>query len=141
MTNDWIRGLLGGGMIGLASAILLMFNGRIFGVSGIVAGALSRGPEATWRWFAIAGLIGGGFLLRASGLTAFDPAQLRSGATLIAAGLLVGFGTRLGGGCTSGHGVCGISRLSPRSILATVVFVGVGMATATLYRFIAGGAS
>jgi uncharacterized membrane protein YedE/YeeE len=128
-----ISALLGGAMIGLAAVLLLKFNGHIAGISGIVNGALSmQSGDRLWRLLFIAGLIVGGFAYqRATGQSLIT----REGfpiAQLVIAGLLVGFGTRLGGGCTSGHGVCGVARLSPRSIVATVVFLGTGMMTASI---------
>jgi uncharacterized protein len=132
--------LAGGVVIGLASALLFSLNGRIFGVSGILGGLLApKRGEIAWRAALIAGLVLGGVVLRRALPSAFDISAARPiGFTLIA-GLLVGFGTRLGSGCTSGHGVCGVARLSPRSLVATLTFVGVGMISATLVHLIAGG--
>lgn len=116
--------LAGGALIGLSAALLLWLNGRVAGISGIVAGLL---PPAAGRigWrvaFLLGLLIGGG--LYALWLGHVPPVRLDTGTPLLVlGGLLVGFGTRLGGGCTSGHGVCGVSRLSGRSIVATVVFM------------------
>ena len=133
--------LAGGALIGLAATLLLWLNGRIAGVSGILAGALSRqSGDRTWRVMFAVGLVIGGFGYQA---ISAEPLITREGfpiAQLIVAGLLVGFGTRLGSGCTSGHGVCGIGRLSPRSLAATMMFVAVGMATAsTIYLFFGSG--
>jgi uncharacterized membrane protein YedE/YeeE len=116
-------------MIGLASVMLLWLNGRIAGISGIVAGMISRkGSEFGWRATFVAGLLLGafGYALYNGGLPVSVPASIP---VLLVAGLLVGFGTRLGSGCTSGHGVCGIGRLSKRSIAATITFVVVAVAT------------
>ena len=128
-----ISALIGGAMIGLAAVLLLKFNGRVAGISGIVNGALARqSGDRLWRLLFIAGLVVGGFTYQ---LATDQPIIMREGfpiAQLVIAGLLVGFGTRLGSGCTSGHGVCGIARLSPRSIVATVVFLGTGMMTASV---------
>lgn len=125
----------GGMLIGLASVILMALSGRIAGVSGILGGLVTGAADRSWRIAFIGGLIGGGFLFRL--LTGALPVQLEAqGWQLISAGLLVGFGTRLGSGCTSGHGVCGIARLSPRSIFATLVFIGCGMLTVYLMRHI-----
>jgi uncharacterized membrane protein YedE/YeeE len=139
MTIDWIAftpwwSLLGGVLIGIAAAVLILFNGRIAGISGIVAGILHpRYPDTGWRMAFIAGL-----LLAPVVYVLLDRApQIDIDACyplLVAAGLLVGLGTRYGAGCTSGHGVCGISRLSPRSILATVIFIAVGMLTVFVMR-------
>ena len=126
--------LLGGASIGLGATVLLVANGRIAGVSGIMAGLLPpRRGDLAWRAaFLIGLLIAGGV---AAGLA---PERLGSSPRgvpwLVLAGLLVGVGTRLGGGCTSGHGVCGISRLSIRSIVATALFVATGMAVASALR-------
>jgi uncharacterized protein len=126
--------LLGGVLIGASASMLLAFNGRVAGISGIVGGLLRPTPgDTSWRAFFVAGLLVGGLLLlalRPSALGA-TPASLP---VSIAAGLLVGFGTRLGSGCTSGHGVCGSSRLSPRSLVATLTFMITGVATAVFAR-------
>jgi uncharacterized membrane protein YedE/YeeE len=116
-------------MIGLASVMLLWLNGRIAGISGIVAGMVSqKGSEFGWRAMFVAGLLLGafGYALYNGSLPVSVPASIP---VLLVAGLLVGFGTRLGSGCTSGHGVCGIGRLSKRSIVATITFMVVAAAT------------
>lgn len=113
----------------MASVLLLWLNGRIAGISGIVGGMLSqRGGEFGWRAMFVAGLLLGafGYTLATGGLAVTVPASIP---VLVVAGLLVGFGTRLGSGCTSGHGVCGIGRLSGRSIAATATFMAVAAAT------------
>jgi uncharacterized membrane protein YedE/YeeE len=126
----------GGILIGLAASLMLVAYGRIAGVSGMVAGLLSpqRGDWQFRVWF-VSGLLVAGAVASvfAPQLVAASP---RPVAWLAVAGLLVGFGTRLGNGCTSGHGVCGVSRLAPRSIVATCVFVGFGMLTVTLLRWL-----
>jgi uncharacterized protein len=128
-----ISGLVGGMLIGLAAALLLLLNGRISGISGIVGGVLARNSsEAGWRVAFVAGLLLGAL---AYVLATGDAVLVRVQASLpvlVAAGLLVGFGTRLGSGCTSGHGVCGIARLSKRSIAATAMFFGVAIVTVFL---------
>lgn len=124
-----LSGLVGGILIGLASVLLLWLNGRIAGISGIVGGMLSRkGGEFGWRAMFVVGLLAGaaGYALYTGGLQVSVPASVPM---LIVAGLLVGFGTRLGSGCTSGHGVCGIGRLSKRSMVATGTFMAVAVAT------------
>lgn len=132
--------LLGGALLGGAAAVFLAFTGRIAGISGVVGGLLTPTPgDFGWRLFFLAGLAVGGFAAHQ-----LAPAQLawdvpRSIPTLVAAGLLVGFGTRLGNGCTSGHGVCGVSRLSRRSIVATATFMAMGMASAALTTSFLGG--
>ncbi|MSO64833.1 MAG: YeeE/YedE family protein [Alphaproteobacteria bacterium] len=134
-----LSSLLGGALIGLAASLLLLLNGRVAGVSGILAGLLppSRG-DAAWRGFFLAGLIIGALLYRVAlgfdDSIAFDVPW----PWLVVAGLLTGLGTRIGGGCTSGHGVCGISRLSLRSLAATAIFVGVGMVTVFVLRHVTG---
>lgn len=129
-----VPALLGGLLIGASASLLWLGSGRVAGISGILAGAL-RGDfgERRWRLLFLAGLLGGGLLLallqpRALGTA---PAPLP---VLAAAGLLVGFGARLGNGCTSGHGVCGVARLSRRSLVATLTFFGVAIAVVWLRR-------
>ncbi len=137
MQQPWMQALIGGAVIGAASAMLLLFVGRIFGVSGVVGGVVTpKKGDLAWRIGLLAGLGVGGAVLTASFPDAFDPGPMRSVGTTAVAGLLVGFGTQLGGGCTSGHGVCGVSRLSPRSLVATAVFVSTGMLMATLFHLL-----
>lgn len=129
-----ISGLIGGGLIGLAAAILLLGSGRIAGISGIVSRSLmlSKSPMGVVSdWLFLAGLlIGTAVVVRLNGpVSATFP---QSTSVLIIAGVIVGVGTRLGSGCTSGHGVCGMSRLSPRSLWATATFMASGMATVAL---------
>ncbi|TFZ51508.1 YeeE/YedE family protein [Serratia proteamaculans] len=139
MTIDWLHftplsALAGGGIIGLAVALLLLFNGRIAGISGITGGLLTpQGKEKAWRVAFLVGLLASPWLYR---IAVPLPAMPVSGSSLwlIMAGLLVGFGTRLGGGCTSGHGVCGAARLAPRSLAATAVFMLLGFATVWVVR-------
>jgi len=122
--------LAGGILVGLAAALMLYFNGRITGVSGIVGMSLSKITRANdWRYLFIAGLILGSVLLYFIN-PAYYAYQVPFGyGKAIIAGLFVGFGTRLGSGCTSGHGVCGLSRLSKRSFAATLTFIGVAIIT------------
>ena len=121
---DPISALLGGILIGIASVLLMMLIGRIAGISGILGGALARNSnDAIWRLAFIAGLIVAPLLMRFLGRPLAEPQMSASWIQVIAAGLLVGFGARLGGGCTSGHGVCGIARLSARSLAATAIFM------------------
>ncbi len=128
-----VSGLIGGLLIGLAVALLLLLNGRISGISGIVGGLLAaKSSDAGWRVAFVAGLLLGAFsyILATGGAI---PMRIEASVpVLVVAGLLVGFGTSLGSGCTSGHGLCGIARLSGRSIVATVVFFGVAMLTVFL---------
>jgi hypothetical protein len=130
-----INALSGGALIGLASVFMLAFIGRIAGVSGILGGLISggRSGDRLWRIVFLLGLVAGAVICRI--LFGPLPVQLQAeGLPLIVAGLLVGFGTRLGSGCTSGHGVCGIARLSPRSLAATVTFMGAGILTVYITR-------
>ncbi len=134
-TAAWGRAALGGGLIGLAAALLWAGNGRVAGVSGVVAGALwpAHASERRWRLAFLAGLLAAPLLLSLAGLFEQAPPGVAS-PWLIAAGILVGFGTRLGSGCTSGHGVCGLARLSPRSMAATLCFMGFGFLTVWVVR-------
>ncbi len=128
-----VSGLIGGLLIGIATAMLLLLNGRIGGISGIVGGLLAtRTSEVVWRAVFVAGLLLGAFVyMLATGATI--PVKMQASLpVLVVAGLLVGFGTRLGSGCTSGHGLCGIARFSKRSIAATAVFFGVAILTVYL---------
>ncbi|MBB5189895.1 hypothetical protein HNQ50_000605 [Silvimonas terrae] len=139
MTLDWqhfspFTALAGGVLIGIASGALFLLTGRIAGISGIVGGLL-QGPvrNTGWRWAFVAGLLIAPWLWR--GWSVLPEIQISaSSAWLIVAGLLVGFGTRLGSGCTSGHGVCGLARLSPRSLIATLSFMATGFATVWLLQ-------
>jgi hypothetical protein len=131
-----VEGFLGGLMIGLAAAIMLLGLGRIAGVSGLAARATGLSSSGAPRPIAIAFVIGLplGALLAATLLGGIETRFPTSAVQLVIAGLLVGFGTRLGSGCTSGHGVCGISRLSQRSLVATAVFMASGFATVGVMR-------
>lgn len=143
MTIDWVNftpwaSLAGGALIGLAAALFVLFNGRIAGISGILGGLLQwpKGDIA-WRVAFLLGLIAAPV---AYGLyTPLPGVHVDAGtATLVAAGLLVGVGTRYGSGCTSGHGVCGLSRLSPRSLVATGSFMAAGFVTVFIVRHLIG---
>lgn len=130
-------GFLGGMLIGLAAVLLLLANGRIAGVSGIVGGLLSRKPgDIGWRVAFVVGLWLGALVYWAARGALFEFELLATPAVMIVAGFLVGYGTRLGSGCTSGHGVCGIARFSPRSMVATVVFMASGIATVYVVRHV-----
>lgn len=133
--TSWINAALGGLMIGVAAALLLLANGRIMGASGILGGLLTGIGGSIWmeRAFFIAGLVGAPLIY--SLITTPPSTNVTSNfALLIAGGLFVGVGTRMGSGCTSGHGVCGISRLSVRSLISTLVYIGAGVITVTLFR-------
>ena len=125
--------LLGGLLIGLSSSLLLFGLGRIAGISGIVAGALFD-VKVPWRRSFLAGLIGMGVLLAYFSPSSFAIAHASSPVTIVVAGLLVGVGTRLGAGCTSGHGVCGLPRFSGRSAVAVATFIATGIVTVTSMR-------
>lgn len=140
--HPFLLSLLGGILIGLSASLLLLFNGRVAGISGIAGGLLSpSNGDVGWRVAFLGGLVLGGVLL-----VAFLPqamgAPVISGVGLpVLAGLLVGIGTRLGGGCTSGHGVCGVARGAKRSLVATCVFVFTAMVTVFVTRHLMGGVS
>lgn len=136
MQQEWINALIGGGIIGISVSIMLLWNGRVTGISGIINGILSPVKGDTfWRVLFVAGLILGGIVAKM-----FNPDEAFGGQlstdtwTIIVAGLLVGFGTVMGSGCTSGHGVCGLSRLSPRSLVATITFISAGVLAVFLFR-------
>jgi len=137
-----LSALLGGALIGAAAVLLLLFNGRIAGVSGIAGRLLDadihrRRDEVAWRVLFLVGL-----MIGAGAYDLWRPVTIQiedSVGLLTLAGLLVGFGTQLGSGCTSGHGVCGIARLSPRSIAATLVFMASAMITVFIMRHVVGG--
>jgi len=136
-----LRALAGGVLIGGSAALMLLTVGRIAGITGIVSGALrARTSDVAWRLWFLAGLVGAGVVLGGLWPSAFAGQLARPGWWSAVAGLLVGFGTRLGNGCTSGHGVCGIGRLSRRSLVATVVFMLAGAVTVFVVRH-AGGPS
>lgn len=130
-----IQSLLGGILIGIATSLLLVFNGRIAGISGIVSALLTpRVGDIGWRVWFTAGLLSGGLLLVAFSPEVFVSTTQRPIWLALPAGLLVGFGTSLGSGCTSGHGVCGLSRLSVRSLASTLTFIAVGVLSVTVFR-------
>lgn len=135
-----VAALVAGALIGLAASVVLLFHGRVAGISGIVGGLLQPTPTDThFRGWFLAGLFLAGLVGRVIAPDAFaHPAVAGLGITALA-GLLVGFGTRLGNGCTSGHGVCGLSRLSTRSLVATLTFISTGAVTVFLARHAAGG--
>ena len=137
--HPYLVSLFGGLLIGVSVWLMLSGLGRVTGISGIAATALTAPKESLWRYAYLAGLIGGGLLfVRLFGTAASGVATTP---WLIVAGLLVGFGTVLGGGCTSGHGVCGMGRRSPRSLIATLTFMAAGMAAVAVIRALNGGAA
>jgi hypothetical protein len=134
-----LSALLGGALIGLSAALLWLLDGRIAGISGILGGLASMASgDAAWRLAFLVGLVGAPWLYAVAAGGVAPIGITSSVPLLIAAGLLVGFGTRLGSGCTSGHGVCGVARLSPRSLVATAVFMAAGFAVVFLVRHVFG---
>ncbi len=143
MTIDWnhftpMTALLGGLLIGLAAAIFILFTGRVAGISGVLGGMLTaKRGDLGWRAAFVLGLVGAPLVYAA--FASVPTLQIDAGnEMLVVAGLLVGIGTRYGAGCTSGHGVCGVSRASPRSLVATAVFMGMGFATVFVVRHLVG---
>lgn len=136
----FLSALAGGALIGLSASLLLLFNGRTAGISGIAGGLLApvRG-DVGWRLAFLGGMVVGGVLLRRVWPQVLGAPVLTAPVGLVLAGLLVGFGTRLGNGCTSGHGVCGLSRGSTRSLVATLTFMGTAGLTVFLVRHVLGG--
>ena len=134
-----VTALIGGAFIGLAVSLMMLFNGRVTGISGILGGIIKPSQsDIDWRVFFIIGLLLGGFVLRIFNSSAFVQISSAKWFDYIFAGFLVGFGTLLGNGCTSGHGVCGISRLSIRSIMGTVTFISFGVMSLLVFKFIKG---
>lgn len=141
MQQDWIWGLLGGGLIGLGGAVLLLGNGRIMGASGILGGLLTRDgarPLQLERLVFIIAVAGVPFLMHYVAAIPVEAVVTQNIPLLLVAGLLVGLGTRTANGCTSGHGVCGISRFSIRGIVATCIYIGAGAVTVAVLRNIFG---
>lgn len=141
MVIDWTNftpwsALLGGILLGIASAAFILFNGRILGISGILGGLLApRKGDLSWRIFFLLGLLAAPISLFVLAPGLIDAPRIEAGnVAIVLAGLLVGLGTRYGSGCTSGHGVCGLSRLSPRSLVATLAFMASGFATVYVLR-------
>jgi uncharacterized protein len=135
-----VSATIGGALIGLAAALLMLLNGRVAGVSGILSASLdAKGNDKAWSASFIAGLILAPVTAIAIGYPVPWPEMAAGWSTIIVAGLLVGFGTRLAGGCTSGHGVCGIARLSPRSVAATAIFMTTAIIVVAVSRHVLGG--
>ncbi len=138
--SESLRALLGGVLIGLSSILLLLADGKIAGISGMMGGLLGSSPRRNgWRYAFLAGLAAGGLGFHLAGWPVFTPLRGLSQGALIAAGVLVGLGTQLGSGCTSGHGICGLGRLSRRSLAATLTFMSTGALTVYLVRHVLGG--
>ncbi|MNK86227.1 hypothetical protein D3C87_1061310 [compost metagenome] len=137
MNIEWIWALVGGALIGVAVSLMLFLNGRVTGISGIIYGLLNptQGDKA-WRFYFVAGLFLGGLVLNFFKPEAFQNSLSTSDGSVVIAGLLVGFGTILGSGCTSGHGVCGLSRMSIRSLVATLTFIASGILFVALFKSI-----
>ncbi len=144
MTIDWIHftpwaSLSGGVLLGVASALFILLNGRILGISGILGGLLPpKSGDLGWRLTFLLGMAAAPWVFTWLAPAGFlqSPRIDASNAVIVVAGLLVGLGTRYGSGCTSGHGVCGLSRLSPRSLVATLTFMGAGFLTVYLLRHV-----
>jgi len=137
--RPYLISALGGVLIGISAAILLLFNGRIAGVSGIMGRLLFfKKSDRAWRAAFLAGLLSGGFIFSRFDPSYFEFSPAYSFSRMAWAGFLVGLGSHLAGGCTSGHGVCGISRLSLRSVVATLIFMASGFATVYLFNTLGG---
>ena len=131
--------LAGGLLLGTSAMWLLLSMGRIAGISGVIWGAVA-GPDRSWRWIFLIGLLlGGAFTHYVIGQPLPEPSDMPMWIVIVS-GLLVGIGTRMGGGCTSGHGVCGLGRRSPRSLVATLTFMTLGILTVTIMQMLSGGA-
>lgn len=142
MLHSIIMAIIGGALIGLAASVMLLFVGRIAGISGILGGLLqSATGDRLWRIVFLGGLLAGGILMLFVLPQSFATPTSRHLPTVAIAGLLVGFGTRMGNGCTSGHGVCGLTRFSKRSLVATVSFMITGVIVATGMHALGGGLS
>ncbi len=135
-----VSAIIGGAMIGVASSMLLVLSGRLAGISGILSGLLppTRG-DIDWRILFIGGLLLGTFVYQLFAGEGYEVSFSLGWPAIVVGGLLTGIGTRLGGGCTSGHGVCGLGRLSPRSTVATITFIVVGGLTVFVVRHVVGG--
>ena len=129
---------VGGILLGISATLLLLLTGRIAGISGIVWGAISKSEDdRAWRWLFLAGLMAGTWLYHVISGTSY-PVLQNNYLLAVSGGLLVGLGVKIGNGCTSGHGVCGIGRMSSRSITSTLIFMSVGIATVYVFRTIVG---
>lgn len=132
--------LIGGALIGVAVTLMLIFNGRVTGISGIIASSLTKPrKDEIWRWLFLIGMIAGGILMNNLRADLFVNLTDRGSGLSVIAGLLVGYGTVMGSGCTSGHGVCGISRLSTRSFVATATFMFFGFLSVQFIRYFSRG--
>jgi uncharacterized membrane protein YedE/YeeE len=139
MQESILMALAGGAVIGLSTALFLILNGRVTGISSILNGLFTYDKaDYWWRIFFVIGMIAAGIVLTILHPEYFEPLPHRNSAFIMVAGLLVGFGTVMGSGCTSGHGICGMARMSPRSIAATISFMVAGMLMANFIRWIVG---
>lgn len=136
MAASWIAGLIGGILIGISATVLLAFNGRIAGISGMVNGALTFARAEQWRWWFLGGMLGGGVVYEYLLAPQPTPTSTFAPWAMVIGGLLVGFGTRMGNGCTSGHGVCGLGRLSGRSLAAVITFMVTAAITVLITRHV-----
>ncbi|QHO71520.1 YeeE/YedE family protein [Bradyrhizobium sp. CCBAU 051011] len=135
-----VSAAIGGALIGLSAVLLMLSTGRIAGISGIFSGLLNlRGEDKGWRIAFVAGLILAPVIAGLIGYGMSPPKLPSNWIVIVVAGLLVGFGTRLGGGCTSGHGICGVARLSPRSVAATAIFMVMAIVTVAITHHVLGG--
>ncbi|PZD71136.1 hypothetical protein C1752_07864 [Acaryochloris thomasi RCC1774] len=135
-TFNWMTALSGGILIGISATLLLLFNGRIAGISGMVNGAIRFDAAESWRWTFLVGLLIGGAIYEYMLAPQPTPTSTFTPWAMIVGGFLVGFGTRMGNGCTSGHGVCGLGRLSTRSLAAVLTFMGFAIATVLITHHI-----
>lgn len=138
-TVNGLAALSGGMLIGISATVLLLMSGRIAGISGMVNGAITFAKEELWRWSFIAGLLLGAAMYEYGVAAQPTPRSPFAPVAMIVGGLLVGWGTRLGNGCTSGHGVCGLGRLSVRSLVAVLTFLIMGMLTVFVIRHVVAG--
>ncbi|MBF2057968.1 MAG: YeeE/YedE family protein [Cyanobacterium sp. T60_A2020_053] len=130
---NWITSLSGGILIGISASLLLLFNGRIAGISGMINGALDWQNREYWRWYFLVGMIIGGIIYEYLSPFPPTPAANFDFLTMIIGGLCVGWGTPMGNGCTSGHGVCGLGRFSGRSLVAVITFMVTAMITVFIF--------
>ncbi|MDB9313109.1 YeeE/YedE family protein [Spirulina sp. CS-785/01] len=133
---NWITALIGGILIGLSATVLLAGNGRIAGISGMINGAIRFSASEAWRWVFLAGMLAGGAIYEYGFAAQPTPTSNFAPVLMIVGGLLVGIGTRVGNGCTSGHGVCGLGRLSARSLVAVLTFLATAFITVYLVRHV-----
>lgn len=141
LDSSIVQALVGGLLIGVSASLLIMLSGRVAGISGILNGVLFNRGDRLWRILFLLGLLVGGYLCHLLTDKPIPELAVTNPWLAIAGGLVVGYGVRLGSGCTSGHGVCGIARLSKRSIIATLTFIGAGMVTVAITTLIARGFS